>query len=127
MVAYSFQRRFVDPIQAGTKTQTIRGVGKRRHARVGAALQLYFAMRTKHCRKIIADPLCRAVYPVRLILWKDEVSEIKPTGADRLTEAAQLDAFAVRDGFGDWSDMRGFWRVFHPGVTLFDGVLVGWP
>lgn len=41
MVAYSFQPRFAAPIEQGLKTHTLRAAGKRRHARVGEALQLY--------------------------------------------------------------------------------------
>lgn len=73
MVAYSFKRRFVNPIRVGLgakplldlhgrpmedagaeirpKRQTIRAFGKprNRHARAGETLQLFHAMRTKSC------------------------------------------------------------------------------
>lgn len=77
MVAYSFKKMFVPPIQVGLglksadhvfeieqpdgtfkfttvrpKRQTIRQEGKRRHAKAGETTQLYHAMRTKQCFKI---------------------------------------------------------------------------
>lgn len=45
MVAYSFQKRFVEPIRSGRKRQTIRA-DRKRHARPGEVLQLYSGMRT---------------------------------------------------------------------------------
>jgi hypothetical protein len=46
MVAYSFAPQFIDTIRSGTKCQTIRPIGKRRHARTGEPVQLYTGMRT---------------------------------------------------------------------------------
>lgn len=65
MVAYNFHRQFVDPIRRNEKTGTVRA-GRMRHANVGESMQLYTAMRTKHCRKILTpDPLCIGVTPTR--------------------------------------------------------------
>ena len=130
MAAYSFQRQFIEPIQAGTKVQTIRAVGKRRHAKVGGQLQLYFGMRTKHCRKIVDDKPCLRVDPVRLD-FVNMVVFVGPDDAeiDELTvmaDAERLALFAVADGFKNWDELVAFWRVFHPGVDYFEGVMVGW-
>lgn len=74
MVAYSFKRQFVAPIALGLgiacpngfapaagvvrpKRHTMRSTGKRRHARPGEGLQLYWGMRTKSCLKI-GDAKC---------------------------------------------------------------------
>lgn len=40
MVAYSFQSRFAPAVESGRKRQTIRAVGKRRHARQGEAKRI---------------------------------------------------------------------------------------
>ena len=37
-----------------------------------------------------------------------------------------LDEFARRDGFADWLDLAAFWVAEHPGVDLFEGVLIRW-
>jgi hypothetical protein len=60
MVAFNFQRQFVDAIRSGAKTQTIR-----RNARceTGDTLQLYTGQRTKNCVLIgtAACAICEAV------------------------------------------------------------------
>ena len=38
---------------------------------------------------------------------------------------AELDAFARRDGFEDWPEMREFWRENHK-AEVFSGVLIRW-
>ncbi|MCF4125020.1 hypothetical protein [Methylobacterium sp. SyP6R] len=123
MVAYNFQGRFVPAIRAGNKRQTIRAerTGRVRHARPGEAVQLYQGMRTKKCR-LIAAPLCEAVWPVQIdldagIVILPQVKHVLP---------ADLDAFAWSDGFCDWAAMTMFWRSRHPGVLLFSGVLIRW-
>jgi uncharacterized protein YqfB (UPF0267 family) len=107
MVAYSFRPRFVDPIRLGTKSQTIRAERKR-HVRVGEEMQLYTGMRTSYC-KLIARVTCTGIRPITLDM-ADEHS----------------DAFARRDGFTNWEEMKQFWRQEHPGVEVFHGVLILW-
>jgi hypothetical protein len=148
MVAYSFKRRFVVPISLGLglsyplddiegdiivasrpKLQTIRAIGRRRHARVGETLQLYTAMRTKQCRKI-GDGKCVRVDPIRINVEGGRVV-IAPRSADERTfdKQSDLDAFAQRDGFGDWADMREFWRAEHGDLKRlgpFVGVIILW-
>ncbi|HYH17596.1 MAG TPA: hypothetical protein VD995_03160 [Azospirillum sp.] len=139
MVAYSFQKRFIDPVVAGLepgplvpgmKRQTIRAPRKR-HARPGEVIQLYAAMRTKHCRRI-GSPTCTAVQRVRLLLPSPSqaarlilYSATAPTWIE-MADATELDIFARWDGFHDFDDMAAFWRDNHPGVTEFAGVLVRW-
>ena len=71
MPAYNFQKQFAPLVESGQKRQTIRAIGKRRHARPGESLQLYTGQRTKACRKLISpDPECvsvQAVYMFKII------------------------------------------------------------
>jgi len=60
MVAYNFQKQFVDDIRAGVKSQTIRRKRKRQ-ASPGDMLQIYTGMRTRSCQKIIDDQECLCV------------------------------------------------------------------
>lgn len=138
MVAYSFQSQFVDPIEAGTKRQTIRAIGKRRHARPGDALQLYTGMRTRNCRKILAlDPTCLDVQPICI-----DVSQRTKTTAlafrapvfviDRITingvelcALKNLEDFARADGFASLEEMADFWGRTH-GPGIFVGALITW-
>lgn len=126
MVAYSFKARFVEPIRAGTKRQTIRNERKR-HARPGEEVQLYTAMRTKQCR-LIGRAVCFAVTPIRIEFFRLGRPMPGITVGDRLPIVARddRDSFAWRDGFTDWDDMVEFWRAEHGTVDAFTGVLIEW-
>jgi hypothetical protein len=125
MVAYSFKARFAEPILAGTKRQTIRATGKRRHAKAGDALQLYVGMRTKHCRKIIPDTTCVETAPIT-ILFDDEDDEAEGVILPGFGFPGGLEGFARSDGFASWAELKAFWRENHPGVDQFEGVLIRW-
>jgi hypothetical protein len=122
MVAYSFKRRFLVPIREGWKTQTIRAA-RDRHARPGEMLQLFVGMRTRHCEKILPDVRCIEV--CKVVIQFDGEGEIDRITTDGLP-VRDLDAFAVRDGFTDASDMAAFWRSEHGPREVFHGVLVEW-
>jgi hypothetical protein len=138
MVAYSFKRRFVDPILLGLgspdpvaifrnpgmmpKRQTIRPVGNRRHARPGEALQLYHSMRTKQCVKI-GEAICSDT--ISVIIWIGDSDMIVQRGA-YLLGCKQLKTFAQEDGFADPDDMLRFWHEEHAGVEKFIGVCIMW-
>lgn len=149
MVAYSFQKQFVDPIligldrgnevsvaayPAGTvirpKRQTIRAVGKRRHARAGETLQLYYGMRTKQCFSI-GVARCVNVRPIRISFdLPGGFDEVAIEGDEPFGAAAEdihrLDDFAAKDGFVSWDAMLKFWSEQHPGIDRFEGVLIEW-
>jgi hypothetical protein len=82
MVAYSFQKRFVDFVQAGLepgpwcpgmKRHTLRlpRTGRAGHARPEQPVQLYTAMRTKQCR-LIGAGVARVQIPVTLVRFNEE-------------------------------------------------------
>jgi hypothetical protein len=122
MTAYSFQARFMPAIVEKTKRQTIRH-RRRGLLKVGGELQLYFGMRTKFCR-LIGTAKCLAVNPVWIRPFNSRV--VFPSDQEVLSSTADLDRFAVEDGFADWRDMMLFWRERHPGVDLFEGDLIQW-
>lgn len=122
MVAYNFQKQFVEPIRSGKKTHTIRRNGKRRHARPGERLQLYTAMRTKACAKILdKDPECIHACSVEIKVGRAIILSIKVGGF----KVENLQAFAIDDGFESLAAMHAFWLKFH-GVGLFEGTLIEW-
>lgn len=121
MVAYSFKKQFIDPIVGGTKSQTIRANGKRRHAIVGESLQLYYAMRTKECRKIVADPVCTLSIAIAIGVGPKKINYIRL--GNSLVE--DLEAFARSDGFESLQAMHEFWIDNH-GPGCFVGTLIGW-
>lgn len=124
MVAYSFKERFCQPIVDRTKRQTIRAIGKRRHARPGDDVQIYTAMRTTKCRKVIPDTTCEEIVPVRFDITDPRAPVLFVDG--RLQSGARrLDAFARADGFRNFGDMVAFWLEEH-GAIDFNGVLIKW-
>lgn len=143
MVAYSFQRQFVTPIQVGLglqqtipgtvyvpKRQTIRAVGKRRHARPGETLQLYRGMRTRQCFKI-GDARCVEAGEIELVFGARPSVLIRgETRAEVVTHFVSspdgLDDFARADGFADWAAMVAFWVEQHGPLREFFGVIVYW-
>lgn len=143
MVAYSFKPRFVVPICLGLgipyalddvvdaeapKRQTIRAVGRRRHARPGETIQLYTGMRTRHCRKI-GEARCVSVQEIEIrfgavidtLSRGDRVS----FGSLTLDDGRSLDDFARSDGFPSWVAMKRFWGDEHGGDD-FQGLLIRW-
>jgi len=152
MVAYSFQKQFVEPIQKGVKTQTIRA-HRRRHARPGEPMQLFCGMRTKHCKKIIDDPICRGLESIEIDLtpldgcttryedrWRfyERLPDVGLSidGA-RLDENFQRQYLAEADGFEGlvWTKnderllpftaMMLFWLATH-GPQRFEGLIIHW-
>lgn len=122
MVAYSFKKQFADKIRSGEKRHTIRRNGRRRHARPGEMLQLYTGMRTKQCKKIMADQQCELVVPVAIQVAASGIESIKLGGEP----VDDMEEFAKSDGFEDLESMSAFWLEFH-GVGLFDNAsMVGW-
>ena len=151
MVAYSFKPMFAERIQSGAKCQTIRA-HRKRHAREGERMQLFTGMRTKHCERIIPDPLCLGVQPIRIDLrglegcFKGPTSEAEARpllarvtvdfACERLS-AEQCETLAIYDGFGGYAwpgtrdemsafaAMVSFWIMEH-GPILFEGVQIAW-
>ena len=144
MVAYSFKRRFVGQIRSGTKAQTVRAPRKLRgvkprslaecrtleeqlefirgHVKPGQGIQLYTGMRTSHC-KLIGRSICASVEPIR---FDFDTQDVTIAGNPPMTDLADLDAFAQRDGFEDFRGLVEFWRENHSGVQQWEGVLIRW-
>lgn len=144
MVAYSYKARFVAPIAVGLgieiprwphmvipagfeirpKRQTIRALGKRRHARETEILQLYYAQRTKQCRKI-GVARCTEVLPIKLWFGKADELGVDIAG-DYFCGSTAANEFAQSDGFENTKEMVDFWREEHGSVDKFEGVLIRW-
>lgn len=122
MVGYTFKQRFVAPIQAGTKRQTIRAPRKApsRHALPGNPITCLTGPRFKPTT--FHRAVCKESRPVILNLEHDEVT----TWGNVIHGAAILDTFAERDGFADWAELKQFWKEEHDGVKRFVGVLIEW-
>lgn len=132
MVAYSFKSAFVDDIAAHRKRQTIR-LPRRRHARPGEDVQLFAAMRTKHCRKIIPDPRCIGVDQLVADLRPGRLVHLEVNGVVIDLASPEADAFATADGFGapplGYRPIQFFaawWQRTHNAALFEDLVLIRW-
>lgn len=123
MPAYSFKKQFAEPILSNRKLQTIRAVGRRRHARAGERMQLYTGMRTKSCR-LVATRICASVHEILLLIEPHFVITARIDGV-LLDEIATI-KLAHADGFATMADMWAFWRENHKGIDRFDGLLIKW-
>lgn len=133
MVAYSFKKRFVGPIEVGLgrdltepvpvfprpKLQTIRA-DRKRHARPTEILQLYYGMRTTKCRLI---GVAKCVDTERVIIWPKDGAIMR---SGKILGHRQTNAFAQDDGFEGTFDMMAFWQEENPDVVKFEGVLILW-
>jgi hypothetical protein len=133
MVAYSFKAQFEEPIVSLEKRQTVRG-HRKRHARPGEPVQLFVAMRTRDCRKLLTpDPICTDVRDIRIevdlvLRW---IVSIEIEGVP--LSDAEIEDFAIADGFDDLNFSRGharslmgqFWAREHREYE-FSGVVIRW-
>lgn len=130
MVAYSFQKRFLEEIRAGVKQQTIR-LHRKRHAREGEAIQLFTGPRMRPTR--VGEARCLAAREVRLDF---DFGVVELDHSLMITTPDELDDFAERDGFRvpqqlvgkirPWDYMGRFWAITHPDDPHFSGVLIDW-
>lgn len=124
MAAFSFQRRFVEPILAGTKTGTIRRERKGGwRPRVGMELQLYYGLRTRRAQ-MIGRATCAGVVSITIDLAACVI--FLAGDVVGISEGSRLDAFARSDGFKSWPDMYHFWKVEHEDARVFSGFHTTW-
>ena len=114
MVAFNFQKQFVEAVETGAKRQTIRA---RARCKPGDRLQLYYGMRTRQCRKI-ADAICTAVAQVEIDNGRALIA------GQPVLNPWSLGRFAELDGFQGYSDMLAWLEKTH-GLP-FCGFLIQW-
>lgn len=120
MPAYSFQKQFVPLVEIGNKLQTIRATA--RGAKVGSTAYLYYAQRTKQCRKL-GEGIISAVVPVEI--GTELSGEPYVLVGERLTYfLRELDDFAQNDGFDDMDEMIQYFCKRPEDV--FKGFLIQW-
>ncbi|EDX81435.1 hypothetical protein BBAL3_2592 [Brevundimonas sp. BAL3] len=131
MVAYSFKGRFEAAIRAGVKRQTIRKVGKKRHARAGERITMTTGDRF-HPRQI-GQAVCRNVGAITLDFRNELVTYAYPDPENpdvenvlHLAGRDHLDLFARVDGFESWPDLCLFWAEVHGSLDTFTGLRITW-
>lgn len=156
MVAYSFKRRFVAPIQAGLGI--LPGIPKVHHGEsIGpsarSVVEYLPATAPPHPKRqtIRAHRRRHARPGEELQLYCGQrtkgcflIGKARCVGAEsirllfgRRTDViinrvpinptdANLDKFARADGFADWNALREFWSEEHGAIERFDGVIIYW-
>lgn len=118
MPAYSFHKRFVEKVESGEKTHTIRGKRKSR-PRPGQTAYLYQGMRTKACRKLLESPITR-VDDILLTVGNDDKVHVYVNDVELAEDEREL--LAKRDGFSCWKAMVLWWNGLYP----FRGDIIHW-
>jgi len=124
MVAYNFKTAFHRQLIAGTKRQTVRHSGGKRHARPGDLVQIYTGMRTKAAHKLIPDVVCTRTDHIVIDVdprSHDGIAGISINGIPLKYE--EMQAFAMADGFDSLEIFGRFWSLTH-GAGRFDGVVI---
>lgn len=119
MAILGFKKRFADKIRSGKKRQTIRAFRKY-PIKTGETLYLYTALRTKYAKKL-KEAICLGTYTIHLHLRMNII--ILPEHV--MNTPKELNAFARRDGFADWDDLKLFWKETHE-EDEFKGTLIRW-
>jgi len=123
MAAFGCKVRFVPPYIAGRKGGTIRAHRKdgRDHAQLGGEIHLYTGLRTPRAY-LFGRETCVDYLPIRLAFKRRPlVAWPKRT----IIARADLDRFAVFDGFENFDDMEAFWQATHR-VEEFNGGWILW-
>ena len=122
MGALSFKKRFVKPVLAGLKRkkggkrQSIRNFRKR-PLLVGETVYLYYAMRTKFCKKlgegVIKSRAVIRISELSICIYSTAKKDEFDISCNYYTTKSKLNSFARADGFKDFEDMKAFWIAEH--------------
>ena len=76
----------------------------------------------------IGAAVCQSVVPIQMDLAVGSIMLASVAQPARLiTTRADLDAFAVLDGFDGWADLVAFWKQTHPTAHhSFGGLCISW-
>ena len=119
MVALNFKAQFAGPVERREKRQTVRSKAR---CRAGDKIQLYTGMRTKSCRKLVAeDATCKDVTYIA----------VRPRNQGGLTLGdtsrfpRDIDEFARADGFDNYDEMHAFFAKQY-GTEYYTGYVIRW-
>lgn len=106
-----FKKRFVNPINIGTKDHTVRNRRKNR-PKVGEILHMYTALRTKHCELITNKHILQAVQEVDIAVGKYSSRKafwVSIRVDKKELSAKKMEEFFIRDGFKNHDDFCEYW------------------
>ena len=129
MVAYNYQREFVEDLLAGRKTSTLRMRGKKRHARPGEMVDHWHGLRTKQACKL-GTAMCETAEPCTLAVYGASFFQL--TYIERIDDGRSPDrrypampAIALMEAFPNVYQMRE-WFLLRYGEGEHAMIQVTW-
>lgn len=105
-----FKKRFVAPIQIGTKVFTMRGPRKIQ-PKIGENLYMYYGLRTKFCEKISDKEklISTQKVEIRIDYEKGKFMSLRIKVDGNLLDDKQKSDFVKYDGFAGQEDFCNWW------------------
>jgi hypothetical protein len=116
-----FKKRFVEPINKGTKIHTFREEPKRM-PKPGEILHMYTGLRTKHCELIGKDKTLKSMQMLLMIFTGGRISVF--VDLKRLTKSVREELY-VNDGFANEADFLAYWNPERE-EKKFEGIIFHW-
>lgn len=122
-----FKKRFIRPIEKGSKVFTIR-TPRKVEPKVGEQLHMYTGLRTSSCKLITRDHRLKSTQQVdiEITVHGPEDHDLKVTVDGRELRQDELYGFAVMDGFDSVSDFVLYWycetmerQISVKGLTIY--------
>ncbi len=119
-----YKKRFIEPIQIGTKVFTMRN--KRKITpKIGETLYMYSGLRTKHTVKISDKEKLQSIQEVRIYIEKkNNVHSVFIHVDGRPLLANEISEFVKYDGFENETDFVDYWLT-SSGVKKSDFMRAG--
>jgi len=112
-----FNKQFIEPILQGSKVHTIRFDGGKRWC-AGMKMHMYTGGRFSKEYRQFAEKKCISTQIVKMWLHGPHNRLILTIDSKVLNNNAQLDSFAIADGFKDWIDFELYWQpIIQKAVT----------
>lgn len=119
-----FRKRFVEPIELGTKVFTMRKPRKI-EPKIGETLHMYTALRTKHCKRISNKEKLVSTQKVNVKiirrLHEEDILQIMVDGRVLHMFDFEVQDFIRFDGFKDQKDFCDYWISESGGVPWIEG------
>ncbi len=104
-----FKKRFVKPIEQGTKVFTMRN-RRKRMPKIGETLHMYTALRTQYCELISNHETLKSIQKVTVSITKEPLqTRIFIIVDGWMLNPSEVSRFVQCDGFTDESDFADYW------------------
>jgi hypothetical protein len=123
-----FKKRFVKPVECGSKIHTFRNKRKVR-PKVGETIHMYTGLRTKQCSKILGEYIFKSSQPIRMTIRLNDTGFILKLkiGDKHRWILEELETMAINDGFENLYCFVNYWTDgFNKRKVAFSGECIHW-